>query len=44
VIVVIPELVEDRRYEFFLQNQRGRLLRWVLLAPGNERIFTVTAL
>jgi amino acid transporter len=43
VIVVIPELVEDRWYEFFLHNQRGRLLEWVLLARGNERIFTVSA-
>jgi len=43
VIVVIPELVEDRWYEFFLHNQRSRLLKWVLLARGNERIFTVTA-
>ncbi len=43
VIVVIPELVEDRWYEYFLHNQRGRLLEWVLLARGNERIFTVSA-
>ncbi len=43
VVVVIPELVEDRWYEFFLHNQRGRLLEWVLLARGNERIFTVSA-
>ncbi|MGH9775693.1 MAG: APC family permease [Candidatus Acidiferrales bacterium] len=43
VIVVIPELVEDRWYEYFLHNQRGRLLEWVLLARGNDRIFTVSA-
>jgi hypothetical protein len=43
VIVVIPELVEDKWYEFFLHNQRGRLLRWALLARGNEKIFTVSA-
>jgi amino acid transporter len=43
VIVVIPELVEDKWYEFFLHNQRGRLLEWILLARGNERIFTVSA-
>ncbi len=43
VIVVIPELVEGRWYEYFLHNQRGRLLEWVLLARGNERIFTVSA-
>jgi amino acid transporter len=43
IIVVIPELVEDKWYEYFLHNQRGRLLEWALLARGNERIFTVTA-
>ena len=43
IIVVIPELVEDRWYEYFLHNQRGRLLEWVLLVRGNERIFTVSA-
>jgi amino acid transporter len=43
IVVVIPELVEDKWYEYFLHNQRGRLLQWVLLARGNERVFTVTA-
>src|SRR6202521_3303522 len=43
LIVVMPELVEDKWYEYFLHNQRGRLLEWVLLARGNERIFTVSA-
>jgi amino acid transporter len=43
IIVVIPELVEDRWYEYFLHNQRGRLLQWMLLVRGNERIFTVSA-
>jgi amino acid transporter len=43
IIVVIPELVEDKWCEYFLHNQRGRLLEWVLLARGNERIFTVNA-
>ena len=43
IIVVIPELVEDKWYEYFLHNQRGRLLEWVLLARGNDRIFTVSA-
>ena len=32
-----------RWYEYFLHNQRGRLLEWVLLTRGNERIFTVSA-
>ncbi len=43
IVVVLPELVEDKWYEYFLHNQRGRLLEWVLLARGNERIFTVSA-
>jgi amino acid transporter len=43
VVVVIPGLVEDRWYEYFLHNQRARLLEWTLLVRGNERIFTVTA-
>jgi hypothetical protein len=43
IVVVIPELVEDKWYEYFLHNQRGRLLEWVLHARGNERIFTVSA-
>jgi amino acid transporter len=43
IVVVIPELVEDRWFEYFFHNQRGRLLEWVLLARGNEQIFTVSA-
>jgi amino acid transporter len=43
IVVVIPELVEDKWYEYFLHNQRGRMLEWVLLARGNEKIFTVSA-
>ena len=43
VVVVIPELVEDHWFEYFLHNQRGRLLEWILLARGNERVFTVSA-
>ena len=43
IVVVIPELVEGRWYEYFLHNQRGRLLEWSLQVRGNERIFTVSA-
>jgi amino acid transporter len=43
IIVVMPELIEDNWYEYFLHNQRVRLLEWVLLARGNERIFAVSA-
>jgi amino acid transporter len=43
LIVMIPELVEYHWYEYFLHNQRGRLLEWMLLVKGNERIFTVSS-
>ena len=43
IVVVIPELVEGRWYEYFLHNQRGRLLEWMLMVRGNERIFTLAA-
>jgi amino acid transporter len=43
IVVVIPEIVEDKWYEVFLHNQRGRLLEWVLLARGNDHIFTASA-
>jgi amino acid transporter len=43
ILVVIPELAEGRWYEYFLHNQRGRLLDWLLLVKGNERIFTLNA-
>jgi amino acid transporter len=43
IIVVVPELVEGRWYEYLLHNQRGRLLEWVLAVRGNERIFTLSA-
>jgi len=43
IIVVIPEFVEGRWWEYFFHNQRGRLLEWTLLARGNERIATMSA-
>lgn len=43
ILVVIPEFVEDRWYEYFLHNQRARLLEWTILAKGNKRIFTVSS-
>jgi len=43
IVVVIPELVEERWFEYFMHNQRARLLEWMLLARGNERIFTVAS-
>lgn len=43
IVVVIPELAEGKWYEYFLHNQRGRLLSWLLLVKGNERIFTLNA-
>jgi amino acid transporter len=43
ILVVIPEMVEEKWYEYFLHNQRARLLEWSLLAKGNERIFTLAS-
>src|SRR5260370_7358945 len=43
IVVVIPELVEDRWYEYFLHNQPARLLECVLLPRATEPISTVTA-
>lgn len=43
IVVVIPEMVEEKWYEYFLHNQRARLLEWTLLAKGNERIYTVAS-
>ena len=38
-----PNSPKGRWYEYFLHNQRGRLLEWLLLVKGNERIFTLNA-
>jgi amino acid transporter len=43
IVVVIPQLVENDWFEYFLHNQRGRLLEWALLAQGNKRIFTLSS-
>src|SRR5260370_29774307 len=43
IVVVIPELVEDRWYEYFLHNQRARLLEWTLLVRAHQRIFTANS-
>ena len=43
IVVVIPQLMEDHWYEYFLHNQRGRLLGWALLAQGNRHIFALSS-
>src|SRR5271170_5856837 len=43
IVVLVPELVEYHWYEYFLHNQRGRLLEWMLLVRGNKNIFTVSS-
>jgi amino acid transporter len=43
IVVVIPQLIEDHWYEYFLHNQRGRLLSWALLAQGNKYIFALSS-
>jgi len=41
VAVLIPELVEDRWYNYLLHNQRAQWLKALLLLKGTERIVTV---
>jgi amino acid transporter len=43
IAVVIPEFVEERWYEYFLHNQRARLLEFMLLTRGNKNIYTVAS-
>ena len=43
IVVVIPQLVESEWFEYFLHNQRGRLLEWALQAQGNKHIFTLSS-
>jgi hypothetical protein len=43
IVVVIPELVEKRWYEYFLHNQRGRMLELLILVHGNKRVFSLSA-
>jgi amino acid transporter len=38
VVTIIPELVEDRWYYYFLHTQRATLLKTQLLMAGNDRI------
>jgi hypothetical protein len=41
IVLVIPQLIEGHWFEYFLHNQRGRLLAWALLAQGNKYIFAL---
>ena len=43
IVVVIPQLVESEWFEYFLHNQRGRLLEWALQVQGNEHISTLAS-
>ena len=38
VVAIVPELVEKRRYYYFLHTQRATLLETQLLMEGNDRI------
>lgn len=38
VIAMVPELVENRWYNYFLHSQRATLLKTLLLVKGNDRI------
>jgi len=41
IAVLIPELVEQRWYHYFLHGQRGALLKTLLYLKGNQRIVVV---
>jgi hypothetical protein len=41
IAVVLPELVEPRWYQYFLHNQRAKLLVADLLMKGSHRIVIV---
>jgi poly-gamma-glutamate capsule biosynthesis protein CapA/YwtB (metallophosphatase superfamily) len=41
IAVLLPELVERQWYQYFLHNQRARILAARLLAQGKHRIVIV---
>jgi amino acid transporter len=41
IAVLLPELVEPRWYQYFLHNQRGRIISALLLTQGKHRIVIV---
>jgi len=41
IAVVLPELVEPRWYQYFLHNQRAKLLAAALLMKGTHRIVII---
>jgi hypothetical protein len=38
IIAMVPELVENRWYNYFLHSQRATVLKTLLLVKGNDRI------
>lgn len=38
VIAIVPELVENRWFNYFLHSQRATLLKTLLLVKGNDRV------
>ncbi len=42
IAVLIPELVERQWYHYFLHNQRGEVLRALLLAKGSQNLVLVS--
>jgi hypothetical protein len=41
IAVLVPELVVQRWYHYFLHNQRAALLKALLLLKGNQRIIVI---
>lgn len=44
IAVLLPELVERKWYQYFLHNQRARILEARLLTQGTHRIVIVNVL
>ncbi len=42
IAVIVPELVEQHWYQYFLHNQRAQWLKAALLRKGNSKIIVVT--
>jgi hypothetical protein len=41
IAVIIPELVENRWYYYFLHNQRAEVLKVLLLVQGGQRVVII---
>src|SRR5579883_2490303 len=42
IAVLVPELVEQHWYQYFLHNQRAKLLKAMLLLKGDRRLVLIS--